>query len=384
MWRKLIGIIGIGLGLALLGMSIFWGAASAQGFRSGTTATVGSGEVVDSTLWISGRTVDISGQVNGDVFCAGQNVTISGTVRGDVLCAAQNITVNGVVTGNVRALSQTITVAGTVAHNVSVATQSYNQSTKGIVRGDISVAAGDATINGTVGRDAALASQTIHLDGSVGRNVMASVSNLNLSSTADIKGNLNYTSQNTAQIASGAVIGGQTTKSMPTASKTTVSLAPLHLTAWFAFYVLVAGLLTAIVLVLLFPQAIRAVTDRGVGSFWKSLLVGLIASIVVPAVIVFLFVTVIGIPLALILLLAWLLIQVLAGVVSAYYLGRQILRRQRNSILVMLVGAVVLIILYFIPVIGFIALILASLLGVGMILLELFRRRSPIKYTTNH
>jgi predicted membrane protein len=97
-------------------------------------------------------------------------------------------------------------------------------------------------------------------------------------------------------------------------------------------------------------------------------------------VILLLMLTVVGIPFALLLLAAWILVQALAGVMSAYYLGRKIWRRQRNPVLIMLVGSVLLIILYFIPFVGFIALVAALLLGTGMLLQELKRRRPTPNY----
>src|SRR6185369_15950868 len=103
------------LGVALLAAvcaASFWGVASAQNFRTGNATTVGANETVNSTLWISGRSIDIAGTVNGDVFCGGQTVTVSGTVRGDLLCAAQTIVISGTVTGDVRSAAQTITLTG--------------------------------------------------------------------------------------------------------------------------------------------------------------------------------------------------------------------------------------------------------------------------------
>lgn len=377
-WRLLILVIII----AVLASFLFWSVASAsQSFRSGNTVTVGSEEVVDNTLWVSGRTLDIAGQVNGDVFCVGQNVTVSGRVNGDLLCAAQTIVISGTVTGSVRSAAQTVTVSGIVARNLSAVGQSYNQGSDSDVRGDLSVAANDASVNGIVGRDASFAAQTITLGGQIGRDVTSTVQDLKLNRGAKINGNLSYTSTNNARISSGAVVSGETVKSLPkdkAGGKDATSAGAFGF--GFALYMLAAGLLVALLLVLLFPQAIHAVTSQAVRSPWKVLLVGFVAAIAVPVIIVLLMFTVIGIPLALIIIVAWILIQALAGVMSAYYLGRLILRKQRKAPLIMLVGAVLLIILYFIPVVGFIFLLLAMLMGTGMILLELGHRRPVSTY----
>ncbi len=377
MWRKHVVAI-VAAGLVMIG---FLGAASAQNFRAGDHTTVGPDEVIDSSLWISGRSLDIAGQVNGDVFCAGQNVTVSGTVRGDLLCAAQTITVTGVVTGDVRLAAQTMTISGTVIHNLSAIGQSYNQGSKANVRGDVSVGAADITINGKVGRDAALGGQTVSVGAAVGRNIKANATDIRLTGSAKVAGNFEYTSSKNANLENGAAVQGKTVKSEPQERpehKAKTSLAGFGL--GLAFYLLAAGLLVALVLSLLFPQLLHTVTEYGLSAPWKSLLVGLVAGIVTPALIILLAITVIGIPLALMLLLAWILVQALAGFMFAYYLGRVIWKSQRNPILIMLFGTLILILLYFIPIIGVIAFIVAMLLGTGMILLELNHRRPAPKY----
>ncbi len=378
MRRKILAVTVTCAALVSIG---FWGVASAQGFRSGNTATVGPDETVNSTLWISGQNIDVAGEVNGDVFCAGQTVTISGTIRGDLLCAAQTLVISGVVTGDVRSLAQTATISGTVIHNLSLAAQTVSQSSKSDIRGDASIAASGVTLNGSVGRDAAVAGRVITLSGEVGRDVQATTEDLSLGKSAKVNGDLSYTSQKDVQLASGATVGGQTHKSLPKpkpAERSMPSLAGFSFA--FALYLLLAGLFTTLLLTLLFPQAFHATTDHGVRSFWKPLLVGFVACLAVPALVIFLIVTIVGIPLALLTIVAWILVQALAGVISAYYLGRQVWRKQRNPVLIMLAGTVILIVLYLIPIVGIIAFMLATLLGTGMILLELNRRRPAPRY----
>jgi cytoskeletal protein CcmA (bactofilin family) len=365
-------------------LSLSWGAVHAQNFRSGDSTRVGAGETVDGTLWASGRTIDVAGRVNGDVFCAGQNVTITGTVNGDVLCAAQTIVISGTVTGNVRSMAQTITLTGAVGHNLSTASQNFNQTGKSNVKGDASIGANDATVSGTVGRDAAIGSKTIFVGGQIGRNVQAATDRLELGPGAMVSGDVDYTSNDEIYVDKGAQIKGTTTQHKPQQHPTGMHASSLFgLRLGFGLYVLVAGLIVTLALVLLIPQAIHAVTSQGIRSPWKALLVGLIASIVVPIIILILLFTLVGIPLALLLLVAWILVEALSGVMAAYYLGRLIWRRQRNPVLIMLLGTVLLAILYFIPIISFIAFVLATLIGIGMIVLELMRRRPAPRYNTS-
>lgn len=378
--RKHWGLAGLAVVAFTAVASVFWGVAGAQTFRMGNSTVVGQGEVVNSTLWISGRNVDIAGTVNGDVFCAGVTVNVSGTVRGDVICAGQNVTISGRVDGDIRVAGQNVSVGATNVIGLTAAAQSFVLEGRGEVRRDISVAGSDVSLHGSIGRDAAVTGQEVTFGGEVGRDAKATANNLHLNRNADIDGDLSYTSQNDADIAGGAVVRGETIKYTPAPSDGGDGWMNFGLGFGTALYLIIAGLLVALVLILLFPQAIHAATSQAIRSPLKTLLVGAVAAVLVPVAIFLLAVTLIGIPLALLLLVAWILVCSLAGVLSAYLLGRLILRRQRNSVIIMLLGAPLLIILYFIPVIGFIVWLAAMLFGKGMLLLELYDRRAAPRY----
>lgn len=351
---------------------IAWaGLASAQTTRSGNNATVGKDEVIDSTLWASGRNIDIAGTVNGDVFCGGQTVTISGTVHGDIICGAQTLNISGTIDGDVRAAAQTINISGSINRNLSAAGQTVTLEGQGKVGIDASLAAQDSAVNGVIGRDLALASQTASISGSIGRNIDGRTDNLTLSGSTKVGGAINYTSNNEASISQGAQILGKVARSEPPQKATNPSK-----TSGFKFFGGLAMLITALLLVLLFPRTFHRVTQRGVDSFGKSLLVGLVASIMVPVMIILAMISIVAIPLALLAIVAWILIVALSGAFAAYYTGRLVWRGQTNALLIMLTGAVVLLFIRVIPVVGFFVTLVAVWVGIGMILLQL-KKHAP-------
>jgi hypothetical protein len=133
-------------------------------------------------------------------------------------------------------------------------------------------------------------------------------------------------------------------------------------------------LITALVVTALVPRVLNRVSQQGMKRPGMSLLVGFGANIAVPIIIFLLLVTIVGIPVAILLLLAWLLINLSSGIFSAYWLGRRVWKTQHNAFLIMLTGSMILILLYFIPIISIFALVLATWLGEGMLLLELKNR----------
>jgi hypothetical protein len=85
---------------------------------------------------------------------------------------------------------------------------------------------------------------------------------------------------------------------------------------------------------------------------------------------------VLGLPLGAIVLLALGFLYTLGYVASAYFLGRLILRPPTNRFLAYLVGWGILSVAGIIPVLNVIVLIAATVYGLGMIVVALFRARS--------
>lgn len=371
------GKLRIGLIAALVVVAVSLGfsqLASAQTFRSGNSVTVGQAEVVEGTLYASGQTVDISSQVNGDIFCAGQTVTISGRVSGDVICAAQTLNISGQVLGDVRLAGQTVTIGGAVDGNATIGAQSFVLEADATVGGDATGFVADANVNGKVGRDVVVYSENLLVAGTVGRNIKTESTNLSLSGDARVGGDINLTSFNDIDRAQGAVVEGEVNRTEPARETSTKRGAVFGFSLLWFLYWFAAMLLTALAIALVFPSLLQAASNRAMPTPWKALLVGFMVNFFMPLVVVILGITLIGLPLAILLGLAWLVLLFLSGPFSAYYLGRLLLRDSRQPLLIMLAGASLLLVIYFIPIIGFLALIAAAWIGMGMLLLELYDR----------
>lgn len=342
-------------------------------FRSGDSATVKSNETVDSSFWAAAKNLDIAGTVNGDVFCAGQTVNISGIVKGDLICGAQTINLSGHIEGDVRLGAQTVNLTGMVDRNATIAAETLNADSKSRIGGDLSLAASSASLNGSIGRDLAAGGSSVYLNGSIGRDVKSGGDKLILGSNAKVSGSIDYTGKNKIEMANGAFVSGDIKHHQPQ-EKHHSALRLLFFSGATAGFVALMLLITALVVTALLPKVLNRVSQQGMERPGMSLLVGFGANIAVPIIIFMLVLTIVGIPLAIILLLMWLLINLSSGIFSAFWLGRRVWKTQHNAFLVTLTGSMILILLYFIPIISIFALVLACWLGEGMLLLELKNR----------
>jgi cytoskeletal protein CcmA (bactofilin family) len=368
---KHLKIIILSLALAVTSVVAFTGIAEAQTIRTGEVVTVDEDTVIDSSLLASGNTIRIDSDVEGDVLCAGQNVIISGDVSGDVLCAAQTIRINGTVDGDVRIAGQTVTIGGNVNGSATILTQTFALERNGRIGGDLVGFAQDAILTGAVARDIEVTTSNLTIEGQVGRNVKGTIDTFNIGSSAQIGGDVNYVSNDQPNISSGGQVVGTVSTVQPSrVQKSADTQATVSALIGWALYTLVTMLLLALVLVLLFPRVFHRVASRTLQQPGRVALIGFVAIIAVPVGIFVLFLSVVGIPLALLALLVWFVLIFLSGPFVAYLLGRLILRRNTSPALIMLLGACILLALYFIPIIGLLAMFAAYLFGVGMLLNE--------------
>jgi cytoskeletal protein CcmA (bactofilin family) len=359
--------------LALLSLGGWLSVAHAQTFRSGSNVSTPSNGVVNSSLFITGQSVDVAGTVRGDVFCAGQNVHVTATVQGDVICAGQNVTVSGRVSGDVRLAGQSVSLGASVSGNATILTQDMTLESGARVDGDLSVSGHGVHLNGPVGRDVAAAVTTLTVANSVGRNLQATVDKLQLAHGAYVGGNVTYTSPNTLTRASGVDVDGSIVYHTPTAHHG--SAVPWLL--WL-LYLFVALLLTALLLVLLFPWLFHAAAELARGRLLRTFLIGLVASIVVPVVLLALALTIVGLPLAILAGLFWLLVVLLSAPFAAYLLGRLLLHRTTdNAIWTMLLGAFILLVLSLVPFLNILVDLVAYWFGLGTMLQYVTRLPRP-------
>ncbi|MDZ7786400.1 MAG: polymer-forming cytoskeletal protein [Candidatus Saccharibacteria bacterium] len=357
-------------GFSLFLLAGYSTATSAHSVKSGDIVTVAQSETINETVFLAGQNLQINGTINGDVFCAAETISVNGTVNGDVMCAGMTMTLNGHVNGDMRVAVQTIVQNGEVTGSVTSGSQSYNLNNDGRIGRDLTGAASNVSISGEVGRDVGLGAETANITGTIGRNVQGEIQQLTLSDGSDIAGDITYTSVNELYRPANATVGGEVTRSTPEESP---DQRFFGLSLGVVVYGLAAMLITSLVLVLLFPRIFQNVTDTVHGSVAKTLLVGFIASVVVPVGLVLLLFTIAGIPLAMIFGFSWLVAVLLSGPFTAYYVGRRVLSGENRVVLIMLAGSLLALVLYITPIVSPFALLLSYWLGLGMLLRGLVR-----------
>lgn len=379
--KRLLLSLGLLVGLGVLGSFAWVGVSHAADIRSGDAPSVGKGETIDGSVYIGGRTVTIDGTVKGDVFCAGLDVYVNGTVEGDVICAGRTVRVSGKVMGDVRVAGQQVDVSATVAGSATLAGESLSMTPEATIGRDVTLGVQSVRLNGTIGRDLLGGGQDVILNATIGRNALIDFQNVALESKTKIGGDLTYRSPDTAQKDDAATVTGQTkhevterdTKSTDTATK-------LGSTVFGFGSMLLIGIFAILVAPRWFDVVGASVRTRPFASFayGAAVLFG------VPMVCGLLFVTLIGLPLAFILLLLWIAAMISAMTITAYALGWIVVEKlawpsRGQRIASLLVGLLFMALIGLIPVIGGIALFASLLFGLGSLAITLTTKLRPHK-----
>jgi cytoskeletal protein CcmA (bactofilin family) len=361
------------IGIVLVSVLTFVGVANAQGFKAGDNIGVAAGETVDSALFAAGNNVNIAGTVNGDVYCAGQTINISGTVNGDVICAGQSITISGKVDGSVRVAGQTVTLSGAIAGSATVGGQNMYIGSSAVIGRDLLGGGQAVTLDGKVARDVTTGAQNLTVNGTVGRDINGQVESLDIGTTGKVAGNVMYTSKNELSVATGGQVAGTVTRTEPKAYEK-YQMSPEAMVAFAvgsAIFVFIATVVFALVLALMFPKILEDSAVATVKSPGMTVLTGFVAMVIAPVAITMLFITVVGLPVALFTMFAWFIVLLLSVSFSGYLLGKLIISKStKNPLLVMLTGISIIAVAMLIPVINFIVVVVAGMFGTGAILMQ--------------
>ena len=243
--------------------------------------------------------------------------------------------------------------------------------------GDVAILNGDARINGSVDGSVFALNGDVIVRGSVKDDVIAVNGRVIVEGGARIGGDV--TSRETARISPGATVDGDVKSVSSRFALGQVGVVAAIL-LWLA--VIVSTLVFGLLLLLIAPRAADAFADAGRTAVGASIGLGIAAAVGLPLAGLILLATVFGLPLGAIVLLALGFLYTLGYVASAYFLGRIILPPPRNRLLAYLVGWGILSVAGIIPVLNVIVLIAATVYGLGMIVVALFRARSGPREAT--
>jgi uncharacterized RDD family membrane protein YckC len=250
--------------------------------------------------------------------------------------------------------------------------------------GVVVVIGGNAIIHGTVDEQVVVIGGDVQIDGNVGGDVVAVMGSAQLGPKAHISGQL-VTVGGTNTVAEGAKVVGQIVEvgggMVPARflglswlkdwiSQCVFELRPLAPGVGWIWWIAGFFFILYFLIAVLFPHPVRCCADQISARPATTLAAGILAKLALPILCLLLCVTVIGVAVVPFLLLAMMLTGLVGKVALLEHLGGKIfgafgLSAGQRPLLSFLLGAVLLTLLYMVPVIGLLTFCVFSWWGLG-------------------
>ena len=283
-----------------------------------------TGEVHRGWYFAGAAQVDIDGTINGDAFVAGGVINVRGTINGLLVVAGGEVNVTGTVTDRIVCVGANIRMSGRTEKTMFAGGGTILLE-RGSTVGEYLLAGGGLVdVRGTVGRDAKIAGSEVRLAGEVKGSVEASGDRVTTEEGSLVDGDLTVASKDSSavQIAPGTVHGALDLvigKEPPPHRALGYTTGQLMLRLLFVLSLLV----TALVATLLCPRQFAAVGNTISARPGESILAGLLVLFLVPLVAAVLLLTVIGIPLAVLIMFIYFWFAYLSQAALGIFLGHR-------------------------------------------------------------
>lgn len=368
------------------------GIIKAEGDQAQQIVTLSANQVVNKDYFAAGEIVEISGTVNGDVYAAGGVVRVDGTINGDLLIVGGNVNISGKVSQDVRVGGGQVTISGSIGRNLSIGGGNVEITDSAKITGNVVAGAGNINLAAPVGGNMVVAAGNFVISSKIDGDVEAGVGTIRLTSKADVGGDITYWGEEVASIDGAAKIAGDVTqKALPETLKPESFKAPPKELLGFAVGAKLFGQLISFIslfivgllIIRLCPEFMKNTISTIKAKPWASLGLGFIALIATPIAFVILLITLVGIPIGLFLLAAYLAYFYLAKIFVAYWAGSVILGKASNKAKsegwTLALGLVIYTAIALLPKIGGLTIFIATLVGFGSLLISTKQRYETLK-----
>jgi len=338
----------------------------------------------------AGGMLNLTEPVGGDAILAGGHVATASEIRGDLVAVGGEVSVGGAIGDDLYAAGGNLQFDAVVNGNARVAGGDISVGPATIVAGGLSLTGGQVEFEGVAQEYLRASGGSVHLDGEVIGDAEVRAKELLIGPNARIGGRLVYHGPSEPMVSEGAVISGGVEFHAEDTGRYLRGVQPavrdaatsLGTFLWFVG-VFVAGALFVLLLPGFTSESAAAIGRKPL----PSLGLGLAILLCVPFVAVVLLITIIGIPVALLLMSLYLLVLFLGWITAALFVAQRGLAALRPGrpvtrgwqLLALLLGLVVLWLLQQIPIVGGWIGFVALLAGIGALTWRAFNgRQAPV------
>lgn len=323
-------------------------------------------ESYNDNIMVIDETVVANGTANGLIMLCGS--TISSNANGDyAFIAGREVNISGNITRDAFVVGETVTIENT-----------------GIINRDLYVCASKVIINGAVNRNIYVASSELLVGDKayIRGDVHSTTDKIVISETANVLGTVEYRSDASVVSIPESIqvnrIEVETNKNQGNVSKSfDFNGKILELLMVFVTFILMLAIV---------PEFFTKIDDRyalNAKELFKAFGIGVLLLIVVPIVSIILMVTIVGLPIAFVALLLYIIAFIITGAVAGYTIVKTIFGSKVNKFVAGTAGVIGYKLLMCVPVLGGIIYFFCISLTLGVMYMT-FRKNKGKKLSDNN
>jgi len=336
---------------------------------------------VHATLLNTGDELTINKKVEGNYYATGSILNVFAPVEGDLVAALGNISILKPIEGDITVAAGQFYSNAPVTGDARIAAGKLEILDD--IKGDVLIAGGDISIVGDVNGDAILIGGVIEVN-NVGRDFHATGGNVKINGI--INGTAVISADNIEFAEDAKILGDLNYTAFNRVDEKYIKGEVIYVEREkenifdrisSILFSLGSALLLGIILLFLFQDKIVNTSDKIIQKPFAALLWGTLALIITPIIIILFFITLIGIPTAIILLLFYIGILYFGKILLALAIGR--LAFPKNNYFALLAGLVVYSFVRLLPFAGFIVAVAGGVLALGAIIMWFIPKKRILK-----
>lgn len=338
-----------------------------------------SGDTPYKNLFIGGANVFVNQKILGDLFSGGGSVNIASPVEEDLFAVGGNVIVSAPVGGDARLAGGNVSVNSPIGGDLMIGGGTVNVGSNASIAGDFWTGAGILNLNSNIKGNLKAAGDEILINGEVrGDAEIRSGKKLVFGPNSRVAGKITHWGANEAVVQDGAQISQIQFQKIEKV-KTRDGFGFTKVFGVILLVKILALFIGALLLLKFFGRTSYSVVSRPHAKPWASLGVGLLGIVILPVAAIVLMVTAVGLWVGSVLLFVYITILLLASVFTVLFIGtlleRWLFKKELNltwktAAWGVAVGAVV----YFVPIVGCLAIFATYLMVFGSSLQEIKSR----------
>lgn len=353
----------------LVSLCLAAGPLMASKFYSQSDLFIAGSRVIDDDVYAVNNTCELAGTINGDFNGLIFDIEMVGDIDGNLNLITWIADAGGTIAQSSRIIGWDVDIASEIEKDLLILGRKINVSRRAKIGRDVTLVGDIIYVDGTVGGDLDIWGEIVIIDGDIKGDVRVEADEITLARNATIEGNLHYTSFRDIYIEDDALVAGRITHSMPELGRAEIeyTLNKILLIGRILFFAMT--LFTGLFIILVFRIHSRETSDYILDHFPASIGLGLLALLVFSLGALILFVVIVGIPLAVFLVFLAIFLMFTGQIYCATAIGRGLFKLlgKRDIALgwAFLIGYIILIIIFSIPIFGILVYTLVFLIGTG-------------------